>query len=130
MAALLGQQVVTKDYERVRIRIAFNPLEQRFDVLNAATAKNPTWIPDVSEVFAPGASPERFGRASLGAVRRLERFAGGETGNVARPHPETPLLRPRLDRHRHRWRSIGGRASRVSAGWIGRFSTALRLRSG
>lgn len=56
MAALLGQQVVTKDYEQVRIRIAFNPLEQRFDVLNAATAKNPTWIPDVSEVFAPGAS--------------------------------------------------------------------------
>lgn len=56
MAALLGQQVVTKDYEKVRIRIAFNPLEQRFDVLNAATAKNPTWIPDVSEVFAPGAS--------------------------------------------------------------------------
>lgn len=56
MAALLGQQVVTKDYERVRIRIAFNPLEQRFDVLNAATAKNPSWIPDVAEVFAPGAS--------------------------------------------------------------------------
>jgi hypothetical protein len=56
MAALLGQQVVTKDYEKVRIRIAFNPLEQRFDVLNAATAKNPTWISDVSEVFAPGAS--------------------------------------------------------------------------
>lgn len=56
MAALLGQQVVTKDYERVRIRIAFNPLEERFDVLNAATARNPTWIPDVSEVFAPGAS--------------------------------------------------------------------------
>ncbi|MBN8247042.1 MAG: DUF262 domain-containing protein [Verrucomicrobia bacterium] len=56
MAALLGQQVVTKDYEKVRIRIAFNPLEQRFDVLNAATAKNPTWIPDVSEVFTPGAS--------------------------------------------------------------------------
>lgn len=56
MAALLGQQVVTKDYEKVRIRIAFNPLEQRFEVLNAATAKNPTWIADVSEVFAPGAS--------------------------------------------------------------------------
>lgn len=56
MAALLGLQVVTKDYEKVRIRIAFNPLEQRFDVLNAATIKNPTWIPDVAEVFAPGAS--------------------------------------------------------------------------
>lgn len=56
MAALLGQQVVTKDYEKVRIRIAFNPMEQRFEVSNVTTIKNPAWIADVAEVFAPGAS--------------------------------------------------------------------------
>ena len=56
MAALLGQQVVTKDYEKVRIRIAFNPLEQRFEVSNVTTVKNAAWIPDVAEVFAVGAS--------------------------------------------------------------------------
>lgn len=56
MAALLGQQVVTKDYEKVRIRIAFNPLEQKFEVSNITTIKNPAWIPDVAEVFAAGAS--------------------------------------------------------------------------
>lgn len=56
MAALLGQQVVTKDYEKVRIRIAFNPQEERFEVANAATIKNPAWIPDVAEVFSSGAS--------------------------------------------------------------------------
>ncbi len=56
MAALLGQQVVTKDYEKVRIRIAFNPLEERFEVSNVTSIKNPTWIPDVADVFAPGAS--------------------------------------------------------------------------
>lgn len=56
MAALLGQQVVTKDYEKVRIRIAFNPLEQRFEVSNVTTVKNSAWIPDVAEVFAPSAS--------------------------------------------------------------------------
>ena len=56
MAALLGEEVVAKDYEKVRIRIAFNPLEQKFEVANAATIKNPAWIPDVAEVFAPGAS--------------------------------------------------------------------------
>ena len=55
MAALLGQQVVTKDYEKVRIRIAFNPLEQKFEVSNPAIAKNTVWITDVAEVFAPGA---------------------------------------------------------------------------
>lgn len=56
MAALLGQQVVTKDYEKVRIRIAFNPLEERFEVTNVTSIKNPVWIPDVADVFAPGAS--------------------------------------------------------------------------
>lgn len=56
MAALLGQQVVTKDYENVRIRIAFNPLEERFEVTNVTSIKNPAWIPDVADVFAPGAS--------------------------------------------------------------------------
>src|ERR1035437_2768209 len=56
MAALLGQQVVNKDYEKVRIRIAFHPLAQRFEVSNPAIAKNTEWITDVAEVFAPGAS--------------------------------------------------------------------------
>lgn len=56
MAALLGQQVVTKDYEQVRIRIAFNPLEEKFEVSNPAITKNTEWIADVGEVFAPGAS--------------------------------------------------------------------------
>jgi hypothetical protein len=51
MAALLGQQVVTKDYDKVRIRIAFNPLEEKFEVSNPAIAKDGAWIKDVSEVF-------------------------------------------------------------------------------
>ncbi len=54
-AALLGQEVVTKDYEKVRIRIAFHPLEEKFEVSNPAIAKDTAWIPDVAKVFAPGA---------------------------------------------------------------------------
>src|SRR5499433_3718007 len=32
MTALLGHEVVTKDYERVRIRIAFHPADKQFEV--------------------------------------------------------------------------------------------------
>ncbi|HSG40176.1 MAG TPA: DUF262 domain-containing protein [Thermoanaerobaculia bacterium] len=53
MAALLGREVLTKDYETVRIRIAFHPMEEKFEVSNAATQKNSAWIPDVAELFAP-----------------------------------------------------------------------------
>src|SRR5262245_7457562 len=56
MAALLGYQVITKDYEQVRIRIAFHPLDERFEVSNPAIVKNPAWIPDVAEVFASNSS--------------------------------------------------------------------------
>lgn len=56
MAALLGRKVLTKDYETVHIRIAFNPLEERFEVANPAIQKNTEWIYDVAEVFAPDSS--------------------------------------------------------------------------
>lgn len=56
MAALLGTEVLTDDYETVRIRIAFNPIEEKFEVANPAISKNTAWIGDVSGVFAPNAS--------------------------------------------------------------------------
>ncbi len=53
MAALLGQKVVTKDYRRIRIAIAFHPLEKRFEVTNPAIRKDRNWIPDISAIFRP-----------------------------------------------------------------------------
>ena len=53
MAALLGHTVLTKNYETVRIRIAFNPMVERFEVHNPAIAKDPAWIDDISVLFAP-----------------------------------------------------------------------------
>lgn len=56
MASLLGEEVVTKDYQRVRMRIAFLPSEKRFEVTNPAIAKDKSWIPDIAEVFNPDTS--------------------------------------------------------------------------
>jgi hypothetical protein len=55
MAGLLGREVLTKDYETIRIRIAFHPLDEKFEVSNPAIAKDVAWIPDVAAVFAPNA---------------------------------------------------------------------------
>ena len=55
MAALLGMEVLTKDYAKIRIKIAFNPLakddEPFFEVSNPAIAKNTLWISDISRFF-------------------------------------------------------------------------------
>src|SRR5689334_7384611 len=55
MASLLGREVVTKDYESVRIKIAFNPIDETFEVSNPAIEKNASWIADISEMFASDA---------------------------------------------------------------------------
>lgn len=62
MAALLGQEVLTKDYETVRVRIAFHPIEERFEVSNPAIQKDASWIPDLAMVFAPDVSLTKLTR--------------------------------------------------------------------
>ena len=44
-AAIAGQQVVNQDYQQVRIRIAFHPIEERFEVSNPAIEKDKSWLP-------------------------------------------------------------------------------------
>ncbi|GMU96943.1 DUF262 domain-containing protein [Ignavibacterium album] len=52
-AAIVGEQVINKDYKRVRIKISFNPLEDKFEVFNTAIAKDNNWIADISILFRP-----------------------------------------------------------------------------
>ena len=53
-AAILGDYVMNKEYDRVRIKIAFNPKTEFFEVQNPAIFKDKSWIPDVSEVMNSG----------------------------------------------------------------------------
>lgn len=55
MAAILGQEVLTKDYESTHITIAFQPQEERFEVATPIIRKDAAWIHDISTVFSPDA---------------------------------------------------------------------------
>lgn len=50
-AVITGTPVVRKDYSEGRIRIAFRPHDQKFEVTDAAVENDPEFIPDISEVF-------------------------------------------------------------------------------
>lgn len=50
-AAILGEYVVSKTYQRVKIKIAFNPITEKFEVQNPAIIKDKTWFPDISEAI-------------------------------------------------------------------------------
>ncbi|TMW72763.1 DUF262 domain-containing protein [Alteribacter natronophilus] len=54
MAAISGKEVVTKEYSKRRIKIAFNPIEEIFEVQNPAITKDKKWIPDISDIFQQG----------------------------------------------------------------------------
>ena len=53
-AAIVGQEVVDASYKKKRITIAFNPIEETFEVCNPAIRKNIRWISDIADVFDVG----------------------------------------------------------------------------
>lgn len=89
MAALLGREVVDRNYKKGRIRIAFHPGRQQFEVANPAIRKDPSWIPDISIVFDPYTSMfdfvnaycERNPGTSKDAVFRSIELLRGITNN-------------------------------------------------
>lgn len=50
-AALVGQSIINKEYKSVRVKIAFNPIREIFEVSNPAIQKDKSWIPDVAPVI-------------------------------------------------------------------------------
>ena len=94
MAALLGQEVLTKDYQKVRIRIAFHPRKEIFEVSNPAIFKDPAWIDDVTKIFHPDADlfelrdhyaecNEETDRKALGKVlQRVSKIVNNHVGVI------------------------------------------------
>jgi hypothetical protein len=52
MAALLGYEIINSDYKRVKIIIAFQPQEKKFEVCNSAIEKDSLWISDISKIVS------------------------------------------------------------------------------
>jgi len=90
MAGLLGREVLTKDYETVRIRIAFHPQTEKFEVANPAIRKDVAWIEDVADVFAPDADmielTERYAAKNPAADRRLVGKVLQKLGKIINNH--------------------------------------------
>ncbi len=73
-AVLKGVEVFRANFTKERIRIAFNPLSERFDVADAAIAKDKSFIPDISELWKPGTNIFAFAALfleQLSATREL-----------------------------------------------------------
>lgn len=52
-AVIKGIPIVDEHYRTLRLRLAFHPLEQRFEVTNPAIERDPEWLPDISVLWQP-----------------------------------------------------------------------------
>jgi len=83
-AALVGQEVVDKNYRRKRIKIAFNPITEQFATQTPILDRDPAWISDVAEFLNSSSmfsATRKYMEANEGidadAVEKaLERLAG------------------------------------------------------
>jgi hypothetical protein len=51
-AVIKGKEVIRSNFNKERVRIAFNPLQARFDVSDASILKDRAYIPDISELWS------------------------------------------------------------------------------
>ncbi len=64
MASISGKEVLDEDFNKDRIKIAFNPMTnddtKRFAVQDASHLKDKRWIPDISVIFSSGFKQRAF----------------------------------------------------------------------
>lgn len=53
-AAIAGEMITDATYKKKRIKIAFNPLTEQFEVCNPAIEKDSKWIPNIAAIFTVG----------------------------------------------------------------------------
>lgn len=92
-AALAGQKIVTKDYQRKRIQIAFNPQSERFETFTPVMKNDPAWILDIAELMTPeaaftvpttymAANPDADGTAVIRALAKLSGIQNKQVGII------------------------------------------------
>ena len=81
-AVMTGAEVIRADFSRERIRIAFDPLVERFEVANAATAQDRAFISSVAEVWKPGANVFKVASDYLAQLSEVRTLTAEETGRI------------------------------------------------
>ncbi len=81
-AVMRGREVVRADFRREKIRIAFNPLQERFDVADASTVKDKAYIPDISELWNSKTNLFSFANAFIQNLQQSRELSHEEIGRA------------------------------------------------
>ena len=81
-AVMKAIPVVDKKFRTGRIRIAFHPLEERFEVTNPAIEKDVNWIADISTLWDPNVTTSRFRRDFLSRLKERRNLSNEEEERI------------------------------------------------
>ena len=63
MTSILGEKIINDDYKKIRIKIAFHPIEEKFAVCTPIIEKSKSWISDVGTIVGTLQSIRKIGNA-------------------------------------------------------------------
>lgn len=78
-AVIKGVHVLRSNYKSERIRIAFNPLEEIFQVTSAAIQRDRSFIPDISRLWSDDVSMFQVVREYVSGLRSFRQVSDDET---------------------------------------------------
>jgi len=81
-AVIKAVPVVDKKFRAGRIRIAFHPLEERFEVTNPAIERDVNWIADISTLWNPEITTSRFRRDFLSRLKERRALSDEEEERI------------------------------------------------
>jgi len=83
-AVIKAKTVIDRNFRPTQIRIAFHPLEEKFEVTNPAIEKDVAWIADISELWNPSTSTYGFTNTYLRRLRDRREVTPDDEQRVAR----------------------------------------------
>jgi Uncharacterized conserved protein len=81
-AVVKGVPVVGKDFRPRRIRIAFHPLREEFEVTGAAIERDPSWIPDISVFWREDGHLISLAHGFVGRLRQTRELSEREERRI------------------------------------------------
>lgn len=81
-AVVKGVEVIRENYDSERISIAFNPLEERFEVADAAICRDKSFIPDVSRIWTGGTNIFKVANEYLDALKASREVSDEEVEQI------------------------------------------------
>lgn len=81
-AVIKAQEIIRENYTKAKIIIAFNPLEEKFEIPDASTSKNPRYFQNISQIWQPNVNIFKLTNDFIINLRRTVDFDGVEEERI------------------------------------------------